>query len=219
MGGYASWFVAALIVMKLIFMVIRNFIRTTVSMLIICLFFISLGLYMTSLIINPYPWFINYALVSLIYLVFGYIYKKFESKNGLNNIKSLCIIGIIYIAFILMHSVLKFSYIYDMNMSNFSLVGSMIYFPISVIGVFFIVNLCKILPKNIKLLTFVGKNSLVFYFLNGAIITTLSSLFNKLNFNFSGSAIVMFIIVVCLLIFCSLFINRFLPWMVGLNHK
>lgn len=86
-------------------------------------------------------------------------------------------------------------------------------FLTSVIACILLVWFCKHLPKE-KLLTFIGQNSIGFYFMSGALPITLSMFAHK--FVTGSPAWMMLIIwVVCLAVayMAVMIINRWLPWL------
>lgn len=215
MGGYASWFIAALIVAKFILIVLRQICCSMTTLIILGITLTSVGILITSQISENLPWFINYALISLFYIIMGYIYKREERNLRLDSVNTLCLIIAIYVILLLMQDTLNLKKIYIYDIASFSLSKTVLYFPISIVGVFLAINISKILSSNMKWLMFIGQNSLVYYFLNGAVITIFTFLFNKAHINFTGDFVLMFAITICILTLCTLFINRFFPWMIG----
>ena len=79
-GGFASWFVAALAVSKISLAICLKYCKNLLLIGVVCGIFVALGFVMTQYIDAPIPWFAQYGLISLVYLFPGMIYKKYEYK-------------------------------------------------------------------------------------------------------------------------------------------
>ena len=80
------------------------------------------------------------------------------------------------------------------------------------------VCIAKMLPANWKWLTFIGRNSLVYYYLNTGLLLVLSIILQKIGFGYDGNnliAVFLFIVAVCILTIITKVINKYAPWMVG----
>ena len=85
-----------------------------------------------------------------------------------------------------------------------------------------IITLLKLMPAGIKSLSYVGRNSLTYYYLNGGVVFILTFIFNKIGLVYDGNyffALLLFIFVVIILSIASKLIHRFAPWMVGASRN
>lgn len=78
-GGLASWFVASLVVSRLLLSIILKFTRKT-SLITICSMVLSvLGFMMTQYLESPIFWYANYGFISMFYISLGIIFRKQEN--------------------------------------------------------------------------------------------------------------------------------------------
>jgi fucose 4-O-acetylase-like acetyltransferase len=219
LGGYASWFVAALIVVRLL-MVLFNSVSNKWSQVIFqcggCFVF---GVVLTKYCNCRFPWFANYGMISMLYIAIGILSRKYSLfVNDGRLVFKLITVALLYAAFVVLTFVYcPYLYVYELSSSNFSLDRLILYIPISFVGIFLIVLLCRLLPEKISPLRNIGRDSLIYYFLNGAIITTLTALANKLFEPSTLIAILIFFVTVVMLHIISPIINKYFPWAIGLR--
>jgi fucose 4-O-acetylase-like acetyltransferase len=177
-SGHASWFIAALILSQLLFIL---FLRITkgkiiwLSIIAICCLVLS---YFIGNTFKPYPyyyeqnlWHLNEALLACFVLFTGYLYRKYESY--FNNISILLSLFIIYI----------FLKIYIIYTDAQFILGPIIVsnYPIFIVdllcAVLLMAGIFKHLP-SVRFIEWTGSHSLVYYFLCGAVPFIVSRLFH-----------------------------------------
>lgn len=88
-----------------------------------------------------------------------------------------------------------------------------------------LVSICKKAP-NFKILTFIGQNSLGFYFLSGALPITLSTIVKKIinlsNVELTTTiniVLLLLIFITCIILayFIVLIMNKYFPWLFDLR--
>lgn len=220
LGGCTYWFTSALVVAELLFLLLLFTRRRSIWFYAIPAFLLSaLGAWLSKSGFyfieghGSFPWQYKHGLICMAYLAMGGIYKmkveNLESRvsSRVKNI-GLLLLTAIYIA----GSIIFKDTLYDGYMTSLGYIT-----PVgalwSLLASILLIELCKRLPK-IGALTFIGQNSLGFYFLSGALPITFSIIAKKLLV--SGSTFMMLAIwVVCMIIayVAVQIINRWLPWL------
>lgn len=178
------------------------------------------GLILSNITDYQLPWFLNNGLIAVLYLVLGITYKIYENRLSKPTIWKLAGVLLVYLfAVIINNNVHFYDCICQMYVSSVDLSKACIYFLFSSFAIYVVVTLLKSLPSGIRWLSFIGKYSLIFYFLNGGVITVINALFVRFGLGFEvlgyfGSFIV-FLISSCILFVSSLLISKYAPWMIG----
>lgn len=217
-GGYASWFVAALIVAKIIFLFLRYIFKSIITIGFISVAIFILGVIVSASIYGNLPWYFNLALISILYISMGYICKckKPSMASFKINYKLLfCISFTVYAIVLYLYDKHEFVYIFALNKNNFNITGIFYFILSSIVGIIMLLTFCKLLPSKLECLNFVGKNSLIFYFINGAIISTSTIFVNKFIIDKTVGSILIFVVTVFLISVSSYIIDRYFPWVIG----
>ena len=223
-GGIASWFVAALIVSRLALSVILKYTDNIKRVGLFSFILLIIGLFMSNYLDSPVPWNANYGFISLFYIYLGIICKKYEVYFNKHIKLQLVISTVLYLVFyvanfyLLKETQFASLYVYKLSPGGVNLLGIFTYTLLSVTGLWMLGSWMKILPPKIKWLSYIGKNSLVYYYLNTGVILVLTILLNKFGYPYDGKYAVyyaLFIVVVLVLSVVTGLINRFAPWMVG----
>ena len=207
-GGGTYWFTSALVVAELVLLLLFCSRKRNVWFYAVICF--ALGA--TSLLLVRYNlannsiWMWKQGLIALIFLATGGLYWRYEKHiDYLMKWWFVMPLLAIYVLLIL--------YCDNTNPTISTLRIQPLGFLTSAMVCLLLVWLCKLLPE-IKPLTFIGQNSIGFYFMSGALPITLSMIAHKF---FAGSPvwILLIIWVACLVaayITVSI-INRWLPWL------
>ena len=220
LGGCTYWFTSALVVAELLFLLLLFTRRRSIWFYAIPAFLLSaLGAWLSKSGFyfieghGSFPWQYKHGLICMAYLAMGGIYKwKVESlewsvSTKVKNIGLLLLTAIYIAGSVLFKDTLYNGYM--TSMGYITPVGALW----SLLASILLIELCKRLPK-IGALTFIGQNSLGFYFLSGALPITFGMIANKLLI--SGSTLMMLAIwITCVLVayVAVLIINRWLPWL------
>jgi fucose 4-O-acetylase-like acetyltransferase len=221
-GGYASWFVAALAVSKITLSLILNYTRSLKIVVTLCFVLSAVGFILTNLY-GKLPWNANYGLISLFYLGLGMIYRKYEKRlaGGLKTQMALSL-AIYFICVVIDYFFLgKSTYIFKLGVDGVTFVGVTAFMFLSLLGIWMMISIVKLLPENIKWMTFIGKNSLTYYYLNTGLLMVLIPILKKMGFAYSGNnfiTVILFVVTVLLLTLITKLVLRYAPWMVG-NFK
>lgn len=219
-GGYASWFVAALAVSKLVLALILYFTKSLKTIVSICVVLFIVGCCMAQYIDADIPWFADYGLISLIYLAMGMTYRRYEDILSKHMKLQVILSILVYFTFTLLdYTIFKNStYLYSLSYGNVTFDGVLSFFFLSVLGIWMMISIVKILPSNMKSISYVGSNSLVYYYLNTGLLTIICVFCNRLGLGYNGNdilAILIFVVVVIILTITTKLINQYAPWMVG----
>ena len=207
-GGGTYWFTSALVVAELVLLLLfctRK--RSIWFYAAICLALGVSSLLIVRLDILHYSiWMWKHGLIALIFLALGGLYWKYEKIiDKLMKWWFVLLLLAVYVVVIL-----------SCNHTN-PLISTLQIQPLgfltSAIACLLLVWLCKCLPE-IKPLTFIGQNSIGFYFMSGALPISLSMLAHKAM---TGSPVWMMLVlwIVCLVTayVAVVIINRWLPWL------
>ena len=178
-SGHASWFIAALIISQLLFMLFLWITKGKIiwlSIIACCCLLLS---YFIGNSYQPFPlyyeqnlWHLNEALLACFILFAGYLYRKYETH--FNNISILLSLLIVFI-------LIK---IYIIHTDAQLIMGPIIVsnYPLFIVdllcAVLLMVGIFKHLP-SVRFIEWTGSHSLVYYFLCGAVPFIVSRLFHK----------------------------------------
>ena len=207
-GGGTYWFTSALVVAELILLALfftRN--RNTMFYATTSLVLGILGLLIVHYdILHSGIWAWRQGLISLIFLAFGGMYWRYEKQ--VDKLKKWWILLLLIITYVLIILVGK-----NTNPLISTLSIQPLGFLTSVIACLLLVWCGKIMPEW-KPLTFIGQNSLGFYFLSGALPITFSMIVHKVIAGYSvWMMLVIWIACLAFAYIAVLLINRWLPWL------
>ena len=178
-SGHASWFIAALILSQLLFMLFLWITKGKIlwlSIIAVCCLLLS---HFMGNSFQPFPlyyaqnlWHLNEALLACFILFAGYLYHKYETL--FNSISILLLLSVFFF-------IIK---IYIINSHAQLIMGPIIVsnYPLFIAdllcAVLWLVLIFKHLP-SVRLIQWTGSHSLIYYFLCGAVPFIVSRLFQK----------------------------------------
>ena len=84
----------------------------------------------------------------------------------------------------------------------------------TLMGIVFVVGLCKML-NSVRLLEYIGRNSILFYFCSGVVPASLSTLFGMfVEMNYWWVAVIAFV-ALCVSCVIVMFVNRYFSFLLG----
>lgn len=216
--GEASWYVAALIVAEIILCILflKKWKQHELFIILIALLLCSIFL---NRITEYEPWYFIRGISGAAYMILGHLFFLNKEKfYGIIKFKYLLLSISSYVF------IRYFMFLYDDNFINnenslpwdFS-INTFTFIIESIIGII----MCYIffnLFSN-KYITYAGKNSLIYYYLNGGIILLLSIIFNKITPNHYIFVTIIFILTNILLFTSSILINKYLPFLLSISTK
>ena len=204
--GNASWFISALIMCQLFLVIIRYICNNRILLLFACT--------IPFLYISFTKNYSNYSIIdgtsiSILFMYFGYLYKKTEKLlDSINNIYY------IFLALILiLLKITVFIYNLDMTFYYISIDNYLIFLLDTLLWCIIIVKIVKqIHIENIYIsyMEWIGKHTLVFYFLSGGVPLVITTFMHKLfsiHSNYSILLIVFLLVLITTTIISYLLFN------------
>ena len=220
-GGCTYWFTSALVVAQVLFFFL--FITRSRSIwfyVIPALLLSAFGRYLVSSGFHfvegngAFPWQYKQGLICMIYIAMGGLYWRFEPfvRKIIRWWMIVPFSGLYFFG-----SILWKEFVYDGYMTSLG--------RIHVIGVLWslfssvlLVELCRIIPTS-RVLSFIGKNSIGFYFMSGALPIVSSLVAHRF---FSGTHVWVVLIITVFSLAISYMVmkllTRWAPWLFDLRH-
>ena len=219
-GGLTYWFTSALVVAELLFLLLLlTRIKNIWFYAFAALFLISVGKHVVDSGFNfidshgSFPWQWKHGLFCTIFMAAGGVYWKYEPY--IRKVMKGWLILLMVVAYIII-SVRYSNYLYDGYMISMLLIH-----PVGVlwgiVASVLLIEVCRRLPKN-KILTFIGQNSIGFYFLSGALPMTFGIVCKKLPIA-PNTAILLaiWLITLALAYVIVSLLHRYTPWIFDLR--
>lgn len=208
-GGGTYWFTSALVVAELILLMLFCTRRRNIWFYaVVCVALGVIGVAIVKLgILQNGIWAWRQGLIALIFLAMGGLYWRYEKQTD-KLMRWWCILPLL-IAYVIM--------VIGLSEYNNPLISTLTIQPLgfmtSAMACILLVWWCKKLPK-VKFLTFIGQNSLGFYFLSGALPITFSMVAHKVMIG-SNVGMMLGIWFACLVVayVSVVIINKWLPWL------
>lgn len=209
--GRASWFVVALIVAEVFFSLFLCIRQARFKWLSAASAVCFISYYLVDYNQNNF-WQWQDALLTFFFLYLGYLYHHKETM--LNAIQKPCYSLILLIILVVIK---LFELNVDYDMRNIAVVNPALFLADTIITLLLVISVLKLIPRCSPL-EWIGKHSIVYYFLSGAapLIITLSLHRIGLPCNDSLLRFLMVLIAVYLLSTClTWIINKYLPFLIG----
>ena len=208
-GGGTYWFLSALAVAQLLFVIllltrIRNiwfYMACSVALAVVCMKFTGDG--------GLELWHYRQGLVCTLFLAAGGLYQRYEKPSRIHVVA--------YVFFLSMYVI--GSILHEDNMTGNSAYNcdvSLLGFLWSMVGVLCLVETCKWLPKT-AVLTFIGRHSILFYMMSGSLPFIILKLTPVAAFGEALSIIITFLISLAVSGLVSFIIVRYLPFLKDLR--
>lgn len=232
----SSWFVVAIAVMQIIYAVLL-YVKSSLWNIVISTSILFLLGYASVVLyrdcpewLYEYPWLqsedlpnrlplcLNLAFVQSPFFALGILFRHYENSfpihiiaSGNALITSVLLYVVVYVY--IDHNYIGSSMCVAMNQYN----NILFIFLIGLIGIWALVCISYRI-HNFKPVNYIGKNSILFYFLNGAALTFVQVLINKVTFinpnNYFNQFLVA-VIATALMFPCVWLINKYLPILSG----
>ena len=211
-GGGTYWFTSALVIAELILLFLFFTRKKDMRFYVIICFILSLvGLVFVELGSNQSGiWAWNQGLLSLAFLALGGLYWQYESIVD----KLMCwwlVLPVLSLYIVLVVFPVRY------NNPLISTLGIQpLGFITSGIACLLLVWFSKLLP-DIKFFSYIGKNSLGFYFMSGAIPIILSIVAHKLVETKVYVELLIWVLSILISYFTVFIINKWLPWLLDIR--
>lgn len=194
------WYLEVLLWINILVYFIDKIINRKIIKIIISLIIFCIGIIYTNYIGIILPWRIELTLTAQIFFCFGYYFKDelFSLKLLKNNKKSLFILIAIHLL-LLYITYFKFGYIVNVDLTRYGnvLLSVLMMLVGSVIYIFF-----SSMVKS-KTLTYIGKNSIIYYAWHFTMFTIVESIINHMGINV-GNNLMLFYKFVGSIIICTI---------------
>lgn len=209
-GGGTYWFTSALVVAEVIivlllltrFQKVWFYFLSSVGFSIIGVMAVKAG---SSVL--PNIWFWKQGMIALLYVAAGGIYWKYERSIDMSMTRwwVLTITAVLYLYIVLFH---YDSLALTTSMGTLNPAGGVV----AILGSILVITVCKVLPSG-RVISFIGKNSLGFYFLCGALPMICSMVCKRLPVEPNIAVLVLIWLTTLSIAYGVVaFLNRFLPW-------
>lgn len=207
------WFIACLFITEIFMYFIIKISKGNNKMIFAILILLSiLGFAYIKFIGIILPWSIEAAFISVGFLGVGYIIKEEKNRwfDRINNKLFILISIVINLFATVMHYMImgRAVDLFDLSVGVYPL-----YYIAAFAGIFASIGIFSWI-KGLNLLSYVGKNSLIYYALHNLCFT----LFQKIGMYFVNDIITgtMYVVLSSVIIaLISYFINRYVPWIIG----
>lgn len=219
-GGCTYWFTSALVIAELLFLLLLLTRRKNIWFYaIIAFLFSTLGWYLIRIDFSftngyvSFPWQYKNGLICMCYMALGGLYWRYES--AIRKVMKNWVVVLLAIGYIAGSIAFKqyLSTGYMTSMEQINPVGVLWSFLASIL----LVELCRRLPNN-SFITFVGQNSIGFYFMSGALPIVFSIIAHKL---IPGTNAWIILLIFCLCVVISYWVMklfiRWAPWLFDLR--
>lgn len=215
-GGISFWFTSAYAVAQIILLILLCFsVNNFRKMLFSTFVLFIIGFYLNAQNEPPltaasyFPWYYKTGLEYTFIMTLGGLYWRFE--KDIDRMMKWGWIPLIIIYFTIIAYIWNGKHIAMMGLGGKC---SALGFIELIIGVLLIIKSCKYI-KNAKLLGFIGKNSIVFYFFSGFLPAAFSSMAHRLAFPITYySSLLIALMTVLLGIILSYLIIRYSPFLI-----
>lgn len=218
LGGGSYWFISALVVGELIiFLLLLTRRKSIVPYLAACVLCCLLGTFLFAQSFSffseypAFPWHYKNGLLAMIFLGLGGAY--WEAEEVLCRCLKPWILLLLTAAYFALLALWPDKFLVLISLGELNVPG----ICISALGIIVLISLCKKLG-NSRILTFIGRNSMVFYFFSGGLPVVLSMIAGKL---IPGAPLLGFLLVFTLSLVLSFFgawfIGKFLPFLLDLR--
>ena len=217
-GGTTFWFTSALVLAEIILLTLLMTRRKSIWFYVpFCFAFSVFGLYLATNNINlvsgtsSFPWQYKQALISMCYIAAGGLYWRYEKsirmilQKWVLVVLTLALVAVV----ILWHDKMEFV----TSLCRINILG---YF-VTLWATVLLIELCRAIPE-IKTLSFIGQNTMGYYFLSGAVPNLLAVV--ALKFISGIHWWVLLLLWVLNLLVATVFVkimNRWLPWLFDLR--
>ena len=207
--GYASWFIASLIVAELLFSVLLHFsqyskwvlVAGSVACMFLSIIFNQLDVFGTG----PGLWNFIYALLMVFYLYMGYSFN--EHNAFFKRIQNLYVASASGLLFVILKCLEMISiHAYSLEVSSLLFY---VFLFLETICIFFTLYYIFSQIKKVYVLPWIGMHCIVFYFLNGGVANVIVLLLHKADFFYNGAYLHVLVV-----FFLVIFVNTILTYMI-----
>ena len=217
-GGGTYWFTSALVVAELVLLLLLLYRKSNIWFYVTTgLIAAIIGYWLIQIDFHIFgfgrdPWAYRRGLIAIAYLVVGGLYWRYESV--LSKVLNIYVVIALLLVYAFIFSDNDHTARASISTMNINWMG----YLASLLGCVVLIHLCKLL-KPIPFLTFVGQNSLCFYFLSGALPMLVSMVVKRfVGVDHMYGLFLVFIICIVIAYVVTLILNRYLPFVFDLRR-
>lgn len=213
-GGISFWFTSTITVSQIIllFLLFTNK-KNIWFYFIVSIFLFIISIYLYDINKSPFPWFYKSGIGATLFMTLGGIYQQYEKYIDKKFSKGACYALVTIYLTCAVYTLFHNPFRYAVMSMNFNFGGLFI----TLLGITFIVILCKYLP-NFKVLSYIGRHSIVFYFFSGMLPASIGLIFQKIfPDRFYIITILVAIFSICIGLLLTYIINKYIPWLTDIR--
>jgi fucose 4-O-acetylase-like acetyltransferase len=212
--GQASWFIAALITAEIIFSIVLHLCREKIGAVAIVSFTLSgiLLAFHDKTDINF--WQIENALLAVLFLFSGYAYHRFESHLKILSRPLYLLIGVLLMVVI---KVIIYTQSIELYINPIAIRHYPLFLLNVLVSILVLTSISKKFP-NVSVIQWTGRNSIVYYFLSGAVPMITQMLFAAIGLTYNHNYMVIlaaFAVVYLLASVLTWIVCRYAPFIIG----
>ena len=210
-GGVSFWFTSAIVISQVILAILLLFQLRNIYVYI----FVSLMLFIMALLLKdidttPFPWYYKSGMGATLFMTFGGLYMAHEQKID-KVIGKFCFYGIVLVYIVIMWLDISALNAHSVILSmNFNFLGM----TESILGIIIIIGVAKFFSEN-RYLTYIGKNSIFYYFFSGVLPASLGLVIQNIfgiQLGYWGNLLIIILsLVICTVL--SNIINRYFSYL------
>lgn len=215
-GGISYWFTSSLVVAQLSLLAILVLIkRKNIWFYVgITLLLFVAGWALAYIDNTPFPWYYKSGMGATLLMALGGAYQKYEQKVD----KRIGITGLVAVA---LAYIVLMGYDFEKHTALFilySMKWNILGVITTILGIILILQITKRMPE-FKIMSFIGRNSIIFYFLSGVTPAAIGILFQKIFPDEKNYLITMLVTVtsLCISYVATVVINKYFPFLIDLR--
>lgn len=212
--GQASWFIAALITAEIIFSIVLHLCREKMGAVAIVSFTLSGILLACHDKTDINFWQIKNALLAILFLFSGYAYHRFESHFKILFRPLYLLIGVLLMVVI---KVIIYTQSIELYINPIAISHYPLFLLNVLVSILVLTSISKKLP-NMSVIQWTGRNSIVYYFLSGAVPMITQMLFTAIGLTYNHNYIMIlaaFAVVYLLTSVLTWIVCRYAPFIIG----
>ena len=212
--GQASWFIAALITAELLFSIVLHLCREKIGAVAMVSFTLSGIPLVFHDKINMSFWQIQNALLAVFFLFLGYAYHRYESHFKILSRPIYLLIGVLFMVII---KLVVYTRSIDLFINPIVISHYPLFFLNVLVSLLVLTTLSKNIP-TVPLIQWTGRNSIVYYFLSGAVPLITQKLFTAIGLAYNQNYFIIlaaFAVVYLLASALTWTICRYVPFITG----
>lgn len=218
-SGDTFWFMPCLIIGEIVFFALNRIARNQLVLGILSLIMFVVGMILLNYGIGTFGMF-NIALQVQLYLYMGLMFKKHEETLGRIKEQWLALGGLLYIVLCYLGHRFSFTDSFDPHLGDYDNIPFV--FSLILLGNTLLFSIAPHIRHWPTVVTYIGRNTLIIYLWAGWGITVFNIFIRLAKFDIQDQMLrapFEFVSAIAFCCICALFINRYIPILVGKSSK